>query len=229
MKRQTSDIPQGVTEVQIREYSAAGQVVFFRVMECVLDGRVVGQRAYDWDGKLRIETPIRDGKKHGREYIWSETGALESVEPYRDGKRHGLAKQYGRKGNLIGTYRFIHGTGFDIWRWEQEDGSTFVSEVFTVQDGTLHGYEWWLNADQRSVWHERHWQRGRLHGIERMWNENGRLKRGYPKYWVQDRAVNKRVYLRSAGRDESLPKYRDSDNHPQRTFPSEIERTVSKK
>lgn len=222
MKPRKSDIPPGVTEVEIRAYQETGQAIFFRVVECLLNGQVVGQRAYDSDGNLRIETPIRNGKKHGREYIWNETDALESVEPFVDGKQHGLAKQYGRKGKLIGTYRFIHGTGFDIWRWEREDGTTFISEIFSLRDGSLDGFEWWLNEDGRSVWHERHWHKGTVHGIERMWNSKNRLKRGYPKYWIQGKTVSKRTYLKAAEKDKFLPKFREKENQNRRKFPEDI-------
>jgi hypothetical protein len=232
MKRPKSDIPQGVTEVEIQEFSQkfsqTGGLIYFRVMECILDGQVVGQRAYDGEGNLRVETPIKGGKAHGRHYIWNEMGGLESVEPFFEGKRHGLAKQYGRKGNVIGTYRFVHGTGFDIWRWEEGDGSVYISEVFSAKDGALDGYEWWLNTDQRSVWHERHWQQGKFHGIERMWNDKGRLKRGYPKYWILNKAVRKREYLNAAENDRTLPKFREKDNRPRRMFPAEIEKLLVK-
>ena len=227
MKPYKSDIPPGVTEVEIRAYQETGQAVFFRVVECLLNGQVVGQRAYDAEGNLKIETPIRDGKKHGREYIWNETGALESVEPFIDGNRHGLAKQYGRNGKIIGTYRFVHGTGYDIWRWEREDGSTFISEIFSVRDGSLDGYEWWLKEDQRSVWHERHWQQGSVHGIERMWNHQNGLKRGYPKYWIQGKAVKKRTYLEALEKDKSLPKYWETENQNRREFPEEIKKLLA--
>lgn len=224
-----SDIPENATEVEIRAYRQEGQHIFFRTTECILNGQVVGQRSYDQDGRLTIETPLKNGKKHGREYIWDIfSGNLESVEPYVDGKLHGLAKQYGRKGKVIGTYRFVHGTGYDIWRYEREDGSVGISEIFTVQDGSLHGYEWWLKADQNSVWHERHWQHGEHHGIERMWNEKNSLKRGYPKYWIQGQKVSKRVYLNAAKQDTSLPPYRENDNRPQRKFPNEIENLLLK-
>ena len=115
MKPRKSDIPGNVTEVEIRKYRREGQLIYFRVTECVLDGHIVGQRAYDEDGSLRMETPLKNGKKRGREYIWDETGGLESVEPYVDGKMHGIAKQYNRQGKVIGTYRFVQGTGYDIF------------------------------------------------------------------------------------------------------------------
>src|SRR5687767_7055588 len=135
MKRPKSDIPQDASERQIEAYRQQGQLVYFRVVECILDGQVVGRRAYDGDGVLRVETPLKNGKKHGREYIWDEQGILESVEPYAEGQLHGLAKQYNRKGKVIGTYRFVRGTGFDVWRFEREDGSIGISEIFSVHDG----------------------------------------------------------------------------------------------
>ncbi len=141
---------------------------------------------------------------------------------------HGLAKQYGRNGKVIGTYRFVRGTGYDIWRHENEDGLIGISEIFSVREGALHGYEWWVNLDQCSVWHERHWQHGEHHGIERMWNQEGRFRKGYPKYWIRGRAVSKRTYLKSAERDKTLPEYREEENHPQRKFPAEIDASLLK-
>jgi antitoxin component YwqK of YwqJK toxin-antitoxin module len=226
MKHYKSDIPRGVTEVEISEYRQEGNWIHFRVVECRLDGKVVGQRSYDSDGNLMREAPLKNGKRHGREYIWDETGALESMEPFVDGKMHGLCKQYNRNGKIIGTYRFVHGTGLDIWRYEREDGSIGISEIFTMQDGSLHGYEWWLRDDQHSVWHERHWQQGKFHGIERMWNREGKLKRGYPKYWIRGQAVDKGAYLRAAVKDETLPAYQEKDNRPKRTFPDKIESLI---
>lgn len=223
MRQRSSDIPQNAVEVEICEYRQEGSHIYFRGTECVLEDQVLGQRAYDSDGHLRVETPLKNGKKHGHEFIWDESGALESVEPYVDGKLHGLAKQYDRKGKIIGTYRLVHGTGYDIWRYESRDGSIRISEIHSLRDNLPHGFEWWLKADQRSVWHERHWQQGRVHGIERMWNDKGGLKKGYPKFWIQDQAVRKRIYLKAAEQDNSLPKYREKDDLPQRRFPDEIE------
>ena len=196
--------------------------IFFRVTECTVDGQVVGRRAYDSNGRLMRETPLKNGRKQGREYIWDETGHLESVEPYVDGQLHGLARQYNRKGKVIGTYRFVHGTGYDIWRYEREDGTIGISEIFSIQNSVLHGFEWWLRDDQRSVWHERHWHQGKVHGIERMWNREGGLKRGYPRYWIRNQAVSKRVYIKAAQQDETLPEVREIENRPERRFPVEV-------
>lgn len=232
MKRPKSDIPENTTERVIQEFRQEvhpqGKTVYFRVAECVLASQVVGYRAYDEDGRLMRETPIKNGKKHGREYIWDFEGALESVEPYVEGQLHGLAKQYDRNGKVIGTYRFVRGTGYDIWRYRRTDGTIGISEIHSIQNSAMHGFEWWVRSDQQSVWHERHWLQGKYHGIERIWNKEGRLKRGYPKYWIHNRAVSKREYMKAAEKDETLPKYRETDDLPQRQFPVEIEIPQSK-
>lgn len=227
MKRPESDIPSKAKEQLVCEYSQEGSLTDLQIRECILDGQVVGRRAYDSNGHLKVETPLKNGEKHGREYIWKDDGSLESVEPYFEGKIHGLARQYGRNSKVIGTYRCVHGTGFDIWRQEREDGVIFISEIHSLKDGLPHGYEWWLDVDQHSAWHELHWHQGKLHGIERMWNDKGTLKRGYPKYWIQDRAVGKRVYVKAAEQDSTLPAFLESKNNPHRQFPPEIENLLS--
>lgn len=229
MRRPKSDIPRGAVERLVSEYREEGPFIYLQINECIFEGEVVGRRAYNGNGKLMIETPLRNGEKHGHEYTWNEEGALESVEPYFEGKLHGLGKQYGLGGKVIGTYRCVHGTGFDIWRHEREDGSTVISEIHSIQDGVPHGYEWWLTMEQHSVWHERHWQQGTVHGIERLWNTKGHLQRGYPKFWIQDQAVSKRIYLKAAEQDHTLPAFRVEDNRPQRQFPAEIEKLISVK
>jgi hypothetical protein len=61
------------------------------------------------------------------------------IEPYVNGKIHGTAKQYGRDGSVIGTYTLRHGTGYDIWRVENEDGATneTSSNMFLDPDESL--------------------------------------------------------------------------------------------
>jgi hypothetical protein len=228
MRQRKSDIPPNVTEVVIREYREEDSFIYPQLNECILDDQVVGQRAYNRERSLIIETPLKNGQKHGREFIWNDHGALESVEPYVEGKMHGLAKQYGQDGKVIGTYRFVRGTGYDIWRHQMEDGTIGISEIHSLQEGLPHGYEWWLKLDQHSVSHERHWHKGMVHGIERMWNDKGRLQRGYPKFWIQGQAVSKRVYLKAAAQDQTLPPFEERDNHPQRRFPTEIEKLLIK-
>jgi hypothetical protein len=232
MRRHKSDIPADAKEEMIGSYSeeqrhSSGGVFHPEVRAYRIARKIVGYRYYNADGVLINETPMKDGKKHGHELTWDDDGTLLSVEPYWDGKCHGTAKQYGRDGRVIGTYKMVHGTGYDLWRNMSFHGpSYYVCEIHSVRNGLLHGFVWWLNDDEKSVWDEKHWYEGKSHGINREWNFAGKLRRGYPKYWVRDEAVTKRQYVAAARKDATLPPFRPKDNSPKREFPPEIRRLL---
>jgi hypothetical protein len=221
MKRAPTDIPPGARERLARAYRQDGGLMWLRTVECIYRGKVVGRRYYDEAGRLLIETPLRNGAKHGREIHWRPEGGVELIEPYVDGQHHGTARQYDRRGRLIGTYRMRHGTGYDVWRCEREAGPAYISEIHQLRAGIPHGIEWWLREDG-SLSHERTWHNGRWHGIEREWNPAGRLRRSYPRYWVNHQRVDRRRYLRAATQDPTLPPYNPDDNFPWRQLPPGI-------
>ena len=227
MRRFKSDILPNVVEQVTREFRREGGAIYYRLTACVLNGEVVGRRAYGEQGQLVTETPLKNGAKHGREFEWEDDGRLSLIEPYVNGKIHGTAKQYGRNGKVIGTYRLRHGTGYDIWRMEDEKGAISISEIHTLRDGLPHGYEWWLSDKSHIVYHERHWREGKFHGIERQWNFANKLSRGFPRYWIKGERVPKSKYLRAAKKDLSLPPFRLKDNSARRRFPVEIEQVFS--
>jgi hypothetical protein len=222
MPRIRSSIPTDAEERPLSDYKEASGAIHYRTTECWHAGQVVGRRCYRAAGQLIMETPLRDGVKHGREYTWDDEGWLLLIEPYAHGQIHGTARQYDRQGRVIGTYRCVHGTGYDIWRSSIGDEPPHVSEIRGLRNGKHHGYEWWVNADERSVYHETHFRDGREHGIERRWNERGRLSRGYPRYWIDGQRVTRRQYLRAARQDATLPPWNAADNAPQRRFPAEV-------
>jgi antitoxin component YwqK of YwqJK toxin-antitoxin module len=215
-----SSIPVGAEERIVEQYPDGEK----RQAEYWLNGERVGLRYFFPTGEPEVEYGFRDGIKDGMVYVWSDPGHLCSAEPFVDGVPHGTAWQWGSyTGRVIGTYTLERGTGIDLWRQEWNDGSATLSEVHSMRAGRPHGVEWWLDSsDQQSVHEERHWFEGELHGIERDWNLKGRLRRGFPRYWVRGRQVTKRQYLRAAARDATLPPFRSEDNDPQRTFPPEI-------
>ncbi|MBW2736241.1 MAG: hypothetical protein JRH20_27965 [Deltaproteobacteria bacterium] len=194
-------------------------------MELLLDDRVVAHRGYDVDDTgrefLAMETPIQNGKKHGREYTWEKSGDLILIEPYFNGLNHGTAYQY-FQGKLIGSYSFNMGTGWDLW-WSacHGDGRTSsLSEARHLVDGERHGFEWWLNSDERSVSEESHFRAGKEHGITRRWSEST-LDPDYPKYFLNGEEVNAEPYEAACQNDPTLPKYRSSDNSStRREFPT---------
>lgn len=126
-------------------------------------------------------------------------------------------------GKVIGSYTMKRGTGIDLWKQETYPGhSAYLSEARYIKDGNWHGFEWWLNEDQKTVQKENHFWENLQHGITREWNNQGRVKRGYPKYWVRNVRVTKRQYLKAQTKDPSLPPYREVDNLPRRRFPAEV-------
>lgn len=196
----------------------------------IYKGEVVGIRVYSGDKVLLRETPLKVGKKHGTEYTFYDSGQLELAEPYADGEIHGTAYQYSETGRLMGTYKMEHGTGYDIWRHVsmEEDASPddfYVSEVHSMKDGLPHGYEWWLNED-KTIYVEICSYMGKYHGITREWNFNGKLRRGYPKYYVHNKKVDKRIYIKAYKTDSSLPEFKKEDNLPIRNFPPEIKKIL---
>jgi len=115
-------------------------------------------------------------------------------------------------------YTLVHGTGFDVWRQEDEDNTVFVSEIHSLQDGFPNGYEWGFASPKQNLWHESHWNMGKLYGKQRVWNNKGRLRRGYPKFYIADQAVSKQRYIKVTIMDKTLPVFREKDNLPYRKF-----------
>lgn len=103
----------------------------------------------------------------------------------------------------------------------------YLAEVHFMLNGRRHGFEWWLNQDERSVYQERHWSDDEAHGIEREWNGRGRLRPGFPKFYIRGSRVTRQAYERERHHDSSLPPYQVEDNRPQRTFPPVIDRRLA--
>lgn len=214
-----SSIPKTAREHVVEKYPDGKK----KRAEYRLRGKVVGIRCFFETGEPDFENGLKNGKKHGTEYVWYCPNLLSSSEPFVEGVAHGTVKQWSSDGKLIGTYRMTHGTGLDLWREQREDGSVYLSEVRSCKDGHCHGFGWDINEDQESVHKELHFSSSGLwHGICREWNARGRLCRGYPQYYVNNKKVTKRQYLLACKDDPTLPPFRVEDNSPSRVFPPEI-------
>lgn len=213
-----SSIPDSAEErvIETHEDGSKAQAEYW------LDGQRVGRRYFFESGELAGDVGLRGDRYHGIDYRWDMPGSLMSAIPYADGLEHGTAHQWGYDGTYLGSYTMEHGTGIDLWRSGCGGEQPALSEVRYYRDGQRHGFEWWLNGDQRSVYEEGHYANGQPHGILRQWNSQGRLRRGYPQYYVNGERVTKRQYLRASQRDPSLPRFSPEDNLPARTFPPEV-------
>jgi len=218
MKHYRSSIPKAARERVTATFASSPRKY---QAEYLLKGKVVGIRRFHETGELQYECPLKNGARHGIEYHAHVPGKLISAEPYSNGLPHGTARQWSEDGKLIGAYTMSYGTGVDLW-WCSESGFPYLSEARYLKDGKRHGFEWWLEADQRKVWKECHFRNGQMHGVERAWNRHGSLRRGYPRYWANSVRLTKRQYLRARAQDPTPPAFRETDNRPQRKFPADI-------
>jgi antitoxin component YwqK of YwqJK toxin-antitoxin module len=204
-------IPQAAREV-VRERHPGG---LNKVTEYLIRGKVVGRRFWDSNGALAMEYEVKNRKMHGVFREWHPNGVLSHESHYINGMEHGLARQYDDQARLIGTYRMNQGTGFDRWYQRSERGKIYLSEEREIRDGKWHGFErWW--GTRGWVWQEGHFWENRKYGIFREWNHSAKLRKGFPKYYINDQQVSKRLYLRACLTDQSLPRFTKADNRPYR-------------
>jgi antitoxin component YwqK of YwqJK toxin-antitoxin module len=176
------------------------------------NGQKVGYRWWDEDGHLLMEYQIDRDKMHGAFRTWHDHGTIEHETTYCEGKEHGISTQYDRDGRSIGTYEMNFGTGVDLWYQSQG----IIAEERHYRDGNRDGFERWWNSDNQTVYRESHFRQGIEHGIFRVWNRSGKLSRGFPAYFVNGQKVPKRLYLKTAEGDRSLPIYLADEDLPQR-------------
>ena len=82
----------------------------------------------------------------------------------------------GKFGALLGSYTMEYGRGIDFW-WIEFEGKAQLSEARVAIDNQMDGYEYWFEWGSPGVLRkEKWWSKGRLHGIEREWNNRGRLR-----------------------------------------------------
>lgn len=214
-----SGIPEHAREedVTIRHGAGRGKVV----KNYYLGRSYVGRRVYNEDGLLDHECSYKNGKKHGWEYHW-DGERLSWAVPYDNGREDGTIRMWGTSGVLLGFYTMDRGTGIDLWWNEFESGSQLTEARFVV-DNLMDGYEYWFEKGSPGVLQkEKWWSKGSLHGIEREWNDWGRLRRRFPKYWIHGEQVDKRKYERAAKVDTTLKPFRIEDNQRSRVFPPEV-------
>ena len=229
-----SSIPENATAKQVSDYrkefaeDGMSGVIWSRDVEYFVNDKLVGRRSFGSDDVLWSESGLNEhGQMHGWHYEFEDYagGNLQCKEYYDKGRLHGTAKQWS-SGKFIGDYTLKYGTGYDLWRGVDEDGNICLSEIRQLKGGIPHGYFWLVTDDTQKVWSEEHFFEGKLHGIKRQWNMEGRISRGFPQYYINDEKVDKRKYLRAAGKDETLPPFREEDQSPERSFTPYIQKII---
>lgn len=207
-------IPDAAQEIVEATFeSGAKRTAFYE-----LDGERVGFRCWSEDGSLGLEYGMRGGVMDGPFRAFWENGQLSEERTYVDGKEHGITRQYDADGALIGSYTMDHGTGVDLWFGY----AGVLSEERHYLDGQRHGLERWWRGDNTTVSQEEHYWQGKAHGIFRQWNHQGRLRRGFPRYFVGGKRVTKRQYERARRADPALPPVVPEENLPNRQLPAAL-------
>jgi antitoxin component YwqK of YwqJK toxin-antitoxin module len=216
MNEQTSisPIPADATEVITETWETGNK----KRAVYLIDGKEIGVRLWEPSGTLAMEFGLKDGVMHGPYRTWYENGQVVEESTYYEGKEHGETKQYDENGVQIGSYIMEYGTGMDLWF--RSPG--VLSEEREYRDGKRHGYERWWQDDNQTIWQEGHFYNDIEHGIFRRWNAQHKLGRGYPRYYVMGKRVNKRQYIRASRNDPTLPPFLAEDNQPFRKLPKGI-------
>jgi antitoxin component YwqK of YwqJK toxin-antitoxin module len=197
---------------EINQYQMPG---VYDSVDYYINDELVWRRTYETDGRLIHEQGYRDGLAHGVSRDWHDNGILSHETYFLYGREHGTSQQYNDSGQLIGTYTMVHGTGLDRW-YQQHDGyPVALAEERQYQNGYRHGFErwYWEPSSDGAIWQEKHFKEDTEHGIFREWSTNGRLRRGFPQYFVNGEKVSKRRYLTACKHDPSLPPFRLDDNN----------------
>lgn len=186
-----------------------------------LDGNLVGRRYWDEEGDLYLEYGIKKGKKHGREYWFGiyPNSQPNEMTPYRNGLPHGTAMQFDEKGEVLVISEKKKGVGLDLWCDNLK--YTLAEEQYDPAEGEV-GYRRHWNEDEKTIYEEYYFTPlDGYHGVWRAWNERGRLKRGFPRYYIRGNQVTKRHYLKACTQDHTLRAYRKADDSPKRELPQE--------
>lgn len=212
-----SSIPHDSNEKIIRRHANGAKSVchYFK------NRKKVGVRFFDEDGSMELEYGVKDGRAHGNHHEWS-SGKLVFFQKIKNGMAHGIAKQWSSEnGELLGSFKMNHGNGIDLW-WQDWFGPLHLTDVFFLKNNIPHGFEWHLNNTEKSVHIERHWFKGKWHGIHRSWKNSRTLDKGFPKFFIMDKQVTKAKYLKACENDTTLPKYNRKDDRWFREFPSSL-------
>src|SRR5438034_11279233 len=202
LRRSASAVPShAVALVQQLHANGARKAAFYLV-----DGRIVAYREWRDTGAVELEYALRDGVKHGKECHFYPNGRLLSEETYYRGKRHGLGRQWSERGALLVQWRLTDGVGRSLWC--DPDTGLLSEEQLRPPKGAA-GYVRHWNADERTIWQEYFFLLGKgYHGIWRQWDRRGRLRRGFPRFFVRGRRVTKNQYLAAGLTRRALPPYR---------------------
>lgn len=167
------------------------------------DKKLIAEVLWEDDGIPAWGWRLKNGEKHGPSVEYWHNGQVAFIEPYVAGRVHGVTRHFDEQGRLLLESRYVRGSGVDLWC---DLHNRTLSEETWSREGRLHGVRRNWNSDGETVWLEEHWENGELHGVVREWNDKGRLRRGFPRYYLHGRKVPRRGYPFAVPKSDDLPR-----------------------
>jgi antitoxin component YwqK of YwqJK toxin-antitoxin module len=125
------------------------------------------------EGRLRAETPCKDGKVDGVVKAYDEDGRPLFESPHEQGKREGMEKFYDQNGTLSAEQAFKNGLLDGVVREYYEDGR--LKSEFSFRRGLPDG-AWKEYYPDGALKSEASFIDGKADGISRTYHENGQPK-----------------------------------------------------
>lgn len=124
------------------------------------------------NGTVKTETPLLNGKTHGKKKLFSESGSVLKEEEYRDGKKEGLSIEYYEDGAV---------KSHEAFREDRQNGDCFMNypngqKMMAGQcaDGKKTG-KWTLFHNNGNKYMEGNYAEGVMDGVWRSFSPEGWL------------------------------------------------------
>lgn len=205
-----------------------------------LEQKIVGERSFYQDGRLGEERVLRDGVPHGFVRQYWPNGQLFAERPFREGLLDGAVRFWNEQGELLGESTLKRGTGklrafkqvtfntlFDIeteyvagkkhgvrrtWTGKYPDCS--VENGYDIQQFANDVQDGWgairCGEDRVICWC--YYRVGKVHGVIRKIDADGKMQLGFPKYSLEGKEVTKERFEEAARNDTVLQKSLKADS-----------------
>jgi antitoxin component YwqK of YwqJK toxin-antitoxin module len=197
--------------------------------QCLVNGKVVGERLYYDNGRLADEKPFRDKGLHGLWRQFHQNGKPFAERPYRDGQPDGKFRFWDETGELLGQSELKRGSGILNEYPKPQLGShreeiPYVNgkihgkrkcwarfditgpqgyNVTTYDNGVTDGWTYTLH-DEGTLLEYGYFKNGRIHGVVRKATRDGKTVDGYPSYMIDGMEVSEAQFREAAKTDEIL-------------------------
>jgi antitoxin component YwqK of YwqJK toxin-antitoxin module len=184
----------------------------------------VGVQTFYTDGKLYWETVMGDAGTEGLCRTWHSHGVIATAIPFHHGLVDGRTHQWNEKGQLLGSYQMVLGTGIEVIWYENGtifsmssfvDGKeTGLSVSYSVDGGVscVHSYtRGVLDGPQRNYYPSNALQesvmfrKGRMIGPLLRLDQSGTPLDGTPIWYLDEKIVSHAEYDLVKEKDPSLP------------------------